>query len=275
MNILTLYVGQGALVMVCAGQEVVFVDSYLPATDAQLRKNIQRQVELMMRDRVASGLILTGFDADHSCPDGVEWILSQYEPRWVMYPKYYKDTDSAGQVFQIIGRHVEKRRTSSNPLHRHSVRVDRVDSRILTIPSEMLQFELFSPHCEDMDNSNNSSIVLKMTGVSGFSYLITGDTENERWERIGSIFKTALKSDILAAPHHGSKDACHPETLQLIDPDTILISAGVDNQYDHPDSQTIRVYERLCRQVFATNIEGGVSLYTKQDETGFSTSLVR
>ena len=261
--------------MVSNGQEAVFVDSYLPATDARLQRNIQHQVGLMMRNRNAAGLILTGFDADHSCPNGVEWILSQYAPRWIMYPKCYKATDSARQAFRIIDEHDRKRSNSPNPLRRFSVRVDSVDSRILTGLSDLFQFELFSPHYEDMDNSNNSSLVLKMTGASGFSYLVTGDTENERWARIGSIFKTALKSDVLAAPHHGSKDSCHPETLRLIAPDTVLISAGMDNQYDHPDSQTVKVYERLCRHVFATNIENGVSLYTRQNGTGISTSLVQ
>lgn len=274
MKILTVYVGQGALAVVCNGQEAVFVDSYLPAADVRLEKNIKSTVELMMRGWSASGLILTGLDADHSCPNGVEWILSQYAPRWIMYPKYYKDTDSARRVFGIIEKHT-RGRTSSNRLRRIPVRVDSVDSRILEGLSDRLQFELFSPHFEDMDNSNNSSIVLKMVDELGFSYLVTGDTENERWERIGGIFKTSLESDVLAAPHHGSKDACHPETLKLIAPDTVLISAGVDNPYDHPDSQTVRVYERLCGHVFATNIKGGVSLYTKNDGTGFSTRLVR
>lgn len=275
MNILTLYVGQGALTMVCNGQEVVFVDSYLPKADMRLQRHIQHQAELMMRDRSAAGLVLTGLDADHSCPNGVEWILSQYKPRWVMFPKYYKDTDSAREVFQIIERHIRQRSVSSRPLRRLSVRVDKVDSRTFPELSGWFQFELFSPHFEDMDCSNNSGIVLKMTGASGFSYLVTGDTENERWERIGRIFKSALKSDVLAAPHHGSKNSCHPETIQLIGPDTVLISAGVDNPYNHPDSQAVRVYERLCRHVFATNVEGGVSLYTRQNGAGFSTSLVR
>ena len=94
-----------------------------------------------------------------------------------------------------------------------------------------------------MDNSNNCSIVLKLTGTGegGFSYLITGDTENERWDTITRLFGKNLSSDVLSAPHHGSKNAAHPKMALLVAPDTVLISAGVDNQYGHPDAKAVKL----------------------------------
>ena len=128
-----------------------------------------------------------------------------------------------------------------------------------------------------MDNSNNCSIVLKLTGkyTGGFAYLITGDTENERWDTITRLFKKSLSSDVLSAPHHGSKNAAHPEMTLLVDPDTVLISAGVDNQYGHPDAKAVKLYRRVARQVFQTNIEGGVSLLTVRRNDGFVTRCAR
>src|SRR5262249_44789304 len=155
------------------------------------------------------------------------------------------------------------------PLERVSVRVDQLASRELHGLSDKFDFELFSPHIEDMDCSNNCSIVLKVTGRGnwGFSYLITGDTENPRWETINQLFGSALKSHVLAAPHHGSKNATHPASLLSIDPHTVLISAGVDNQYGHPHSQSLRVYGQVARHVFSTCMEGGVSLLTQPSVT--------
>lgn len=194
-----------------------------------------------------------------------------------MYPKYYKDTDCAGEVFDIIGRHERRRRLSATPPRRISVRVDRADSRDLNGLATQFGFELFSPHFEDMDNSNNSSIVLKLTGygATGFSYLITGDTENGRWERINAIYGESLRSHILAAPHHGSKNATHAGTILLVEPNTVLISAGVDNPYDHSDPQAVTAYGKVAKHVYATNVEGGVSLFTKADGPYFDTQLVR
>ena len=175
-------------------------------------------------------------------------MLRKYRPDWIMYPKYYKDSDEARQVFALINDEVKTRRTSSSPLEKISVRVDQLANRRLPGLSDKFDFELFSPHIEDMDSSNNCSIVLKLTGrgSGGFSYLITGDTENPRWEKINKLFGNALKSHVLAAPHHGSRNATHPPSLVNIDPHTVLISAGVDSQYGHPHPQARRVYEKVA-----------------------------
>ena len=137
--------------------------------------------------------------------------------------------------------------------------------------------ELFSPHMDDVDHSNNSSIVLRMEGLgeTGFSYLVTGDTEYERWARINEIFGAYLKSDVLSASHHGSHSGAHAETILHVSHNTVLISAGVESQYDHPHTQAVRAYSRVAKHVFATNVEGGVSLFTRPKGDDFETLLVR
>jgi beta-lactamase superfamily II metal-dependent hydrolase len=204
-------------------------------------------------------------------------ILSRYLPDWIMYPGYYKDSENAAAVVRMIRKHEQKRQFDSRPLRRLSVRVDRVESRRLANLSKRFQYELFSPHIEDMSNSNCCSIVLKLTGVGpgGFSYLITGDTENSRWERINQLFGNSLKSDVLAAPHHGSRNAANGATMLLVQPNTVLISAGVENQYGHPDAQAVHAYAKVARHVFATNVKGGVSLFTKQSGFDFVTQLFK
>jgi beta-lactamase superfamily II metal-dependent hydrolase len=274
VDIFTCYVGQGALAVARHSGEAVIVDSFVPE---DMRADLEAKLSRLLREHKVPGLILTGFDADHACPNGVDMILSVFEPAWVMYPKYYKDTDTATEVFEIIKTHERRRASSARPLRRISVRLDRLDSRFLTGLSAQFQYELFSPHIDDMDNSNCSSIVLKLTGNgdSGFSYLITGDTENDRWKRINELFKTALRSSVLAAPHHGSKYAANAETIILVEPNTVLISAGVDNQYGHPDSAAVTAYAWVAKHVFATNVEGGVCLFTNLNGSDFETQLVR
>ena len=158
-------------------------------------------------------------------------------------------------------------------MERASVRVDTVASPDLSWLTGNYRLELFSPHPADMDSSNNASIVLKVTGVgpNAFSYLVTGDTEIDRWERIDKIFGSALRSRVLAAPHHGSKNGAHPGALVSIDPDTVLISAGVDNQYGHPDAKAVRVYNSVARHVYSTHIRQGVSLCTATTTAGLET----
>jgi beta-lactamase superfamily II metal-dependent hydrolase len=180
MNIITAGVGQGALTIVRHGGEAIIVDSRIPPADDDTVAFVKELLAVSLKGHYVKGFILTGFDDDHCDTVGTSIIMRKYRPDWVMYPKYHKDTSEAKSVFAIIDEEERTRRTSTKPLKRISVRLDRLADRKLGGLSDQFDFELFSPHIEDMDCSNNCSIVLKLTGRGprGFSYLITGDEEH-------------------------------------------------------------------------------------------------
>ncbi|HXR46685.1 MAG TPA: hypothetical protein VN784_04530 [Candidatus Limnocylindrales bacterium] len=279
MQIFTLYVGQGSLAAVRAGNEVIIVDAHMPDIEDHISQaEIEASLDVIIGERVVKGLILTGLDRDHACPAGVESILTRYEPDWIMYPKYYKDTDAASDVFGTIASEVKRREQTQRPLTRQSVHVNDVDSRNLTGLATYVAFELFSPHMDDMDSSNNSSIILKLTGLgaTGFSYLITGDTETDRWDNINKYFAKYLSSSVMAAPHHGSHNGVNAKTLLSVNPNTVLISAGVDNPYGHPDGTAVKAYQQVAKHVFATNsTDDGTCLFTRRVGQDFETQTVR
>jgi beta-lactamase superfamily II metal-dependent hydrolase len=278
MDVFTLYVGQGALAAVRAGDEAIIIDAHMPDSDDVCREQIERALASYLSKRRTRGLILTGFDDDHACPAGVESILDKHRPEWVMYPTYYKDTDAASEVFKTITRHEKLRQRTANPLRRVSVRVDHVDSRHLGGLATSLAFELFSPHMDDMDSSNNSSIVVKVSGMGpgGFRYLVTGDTETERWDRINHYFGESLRSDAMAGAHHGSRNGVNARTLLHVRPHTVLISAGVESEYGHPDGAAIRAYEKVAKCVYSTNATpDGTCLFTRLVGAELETRLVR
>jgi beta-lactamase superfamily II metal-dependent hydrolase len=266
MDIFTLYVGQGALAAVRAGNEAVIIDAHMPECDDVSSEQIEKSLDHYLAKSDVRGLILTGLDRDHACPAGVESILTRYQPGWVMYPKYFKDTDAAGDVFGAITRHEKRRGNTSRPLLLHSVRVDRVESRDLTGLASCFTFELFSPHMDDMDNSNNGSIVLKLIGLdqNGFSYLITGDTETDRWESINRYFGKYL-----------ARSGLNAKTLLLVNPNTVLISAGVENSYGHPYGVAVQAYQQVAKHVFCTIAEEGKCLLTRRFNNDFQTQLVQ
>jgi beta-lactamase superfamily II metal-dependent hydrolase len=277
MDVFTLYVGQGSLAAARAGNEAVIIDAHMPECNDITSEQIEKSLDHYLAKSNVRGLILTGLDRDHACPAGVESILTRYQPSWVMYPKYFKDTDAAGEVFATIASHEKRRANTSRPLLRQSVRVDRVESRNLTGLASCFTFELFSPHMDDMDSSNNGSIVLKLIGLdrTGFSYLITGDTESERWDSINRFFGKYLASDVMAAPHHGARTGLNAKTLVLVNPNTVLISAGVDNSYGHPYGVAVQAYQEVAQHVFCTIAEEGKCLLTLRMNNDFHTHLVQ
>jgi beta-lactamase superfamily II metal-dependent hydrolase len=276
MDVLTMYVGQGSLVAIRAGNEGIIVDAHMPECDEVTPEEIQQTLLVYFRGMVVRGLILTGFDADHAHSGGVEWILSHFTPDWIMYPKYFKDTDCAGYVFESIKRHEKRRAATSRPLIRHSIRLDRLDCREITSLGHNFTIEVFSPHLEDMDSSNNCSIVAKITGTdsTGFRYLVTGDTEIDRWETIGRLFGAQIAADVMAAAHHGAVSGTYPKTLLDVSPDTVLISAGVDSQFDHPRGAAILAYQAVAKHIWATNASGAANnLLTRRNGSSFTTTV--
>ena len=273
MEVLTLYVGQGNFALIRHGTQAIVVDTRWLAEKAE---DIESKVGRFLHRRQLVGVVLTGLDDDHADPVGLDWLLEKYLPGWVMYPKYYKDTENAKLVFNVIRKHERRRKETANPLKRLSVRLDRLESRYLDDVTAEFDLELFSPHPEDMDNSNNCSIVLKVEGIGpgGFAYLVTGDTENQRWDRIVELFDDALGAEVLAAPHHGSKNAAHPGMTLAVMPNTVLISAGIDNQYGHPDRKALVLYSRVAEHVFKTNVRDGVSWLTQRSGSGLVTRRV-
>jgi beta-lactamase superfamily II metal-dependent hydrolase len=276
MNIVTVNVGQGSLAIIRHNNEAIIVDCRIPPSSDATVAFVKQMFASSLKDHGVKGFILTGFDDDHTDVVGAAIILQKYRPDWVMYPQYYKDSTEAKLVFGLIDAQEKIRLRSPNPLRRIPVRLDKLSSRTLLGLSTNFTFELFSPHIEDMDCSNNCSIVLKVTGLgsTGFSYLITGDTEIERWQNIDRLFGGSLKSHVLAAAHHGSVNGVHPPSLLHIAPHTVLISAGVDSQYGHPDPAAVKVYDRVAK-VYSTNMEGGVSLLTRPGATELTTTLIR
>ncbi|HEY9594639.1 MAG TPA: hypothetical protein VHE79_09185 [Spirochaetia bacterium] len=108
-----------------------------------------------------------------------------------------------------------------------------------------MKLTVFSPHPDDATSSNNASIVVRVE-AGGLSVLFSGDCEASRWESICRYFGEGgtLRSDILVAPHHGSRDAISEEALRCIQPRHIAISAGRDNSYGHPHEEALHLYAR-------------------------------
>lgn len=276
MDVLTLFVDQGALSGVRIGGEGIIIDAHMPECENVNPEEIQQTLSLYFRGVDVRGLILTGFDSDHAHDQGTDWFLSTFRPAWIMYPKYYKDTDCATAVFNSINKHEKRRASTTRPLIRHSIRIDKMASRVIGGLGKNFTVELFSPHFEDMDSSNNCSIVAKIIGhdPGGFRYLATGDTEIDRWETISRLFGDQLAADVMAAAHHGSISGVYSKALLNISPNTVLVSAGVQSQYDHPHGGALLAYQAVAQHVWATNAGGaGRNLITRRSGNDFETRV--
>lgn len=258
MNIYTLNVGQGQFVVVTGNTQAFIVDTYVPLNPTNDIINVKAALANILQGKELIGLMITGFDSDHFNEVGMKIVLNKYRPNWIMYPKYFKQTSTADSCFNVI-----KSFESQKNFTRYSVSLSDNDTRFYYKLSKDFHFEIFSPHKNDMNSSNNCSLVCKVKELSsGRTYMITGDTENDRWSSIVNYFSGALASDVLAASHHGSKNGISAKAMNLIKPQTILISAGVNNQYGHPDAEATRLFAAYTENYYSTSYGGGQSLKT-------------
>lgn len=267
MEIYTLNVGQGQFVVVTGAAEAIIIDTYVPLRPATEIVNIKGALAEILRGKNLVGLIVTGFDDDHFNEVGLKIILNKYRPDWIMYPKYFKKTKNADTCFSVIQAFEQQKK-----FKRISVSLNKDAERFYNKLSNDFSFEIFSPHSADMNSSNNCSLVCKVKEkATGYTYLVTGDTEDDRWDSIVHYFGDSIAADILDAPHHGSKNGISPDAMAFISPHTVLISAGVGNQYGHPDLEAVQIFDKHADKVFQTNCGQGQSLKTVIASSGVNT----
>ena len=97
MEVLTLYVGQGNFAVVRHGTQAIAVDTrWLSERSDEIESKVGR----FLQRRYLTGVVLTGLDDDHADPVGLDWLLVNYMPDWVMYPKYsqgYREREAGVQ----------------------------------------------------------------------------------------------------------------------------------------------------------------------------------
>lgn len=264
MIIYTLNVGQGQFVVVVGGKEAVIVDTFIPLNPVPAIVNVKGALAEILVGKELIGLMITGFDADHFNEVGMRVVLNKYRPNWIMYPKYFKETKTADACFAVISEFESQKRIT-----RQSISLNDNGTRFYTKLSADFEFEVFSPHAEDMNSSNNCSLVCKITErATKRAYLVTGDTETDRWSSIARIFGSMLCADVLAAPHHGSKNGISAAALAEIKPHTVLISAGVNNQYGHPSLEAEGLFSKFAQEFYSTSYGGGQSIKTVANQQG-------
>lgn len=119
---------------------------------------------------------------------------------------------------------------------------------------------------------NNDSMVVKVA-FGDTSVLFPGDIESEAERELAALRDDELKSDILIAPHHGSRTSGSREFLEKVDPDIVIISCGQKNRFGYPHPSAARRYNRQRCRIFRTDLKGAVELVSDGKTFEISTCL--
>lgn len=112
----------------------------------------------------------------------------------------------------------------------------------------------------ESDNTNNASIVMRMT-YGTVTFLFTGDAE-ETEEVVILRGGADVRAQILRVGHHGSRSSTSPDWLQAVSPEVGIISVGANNRYDHPHPKVLELLSQFGVRVYRTDQQGTITVTT-------------
>jgi len=125
-------------------------------------------------------------------------------------------------------------------------------------------FKILAPNSSGYEDSNNNSVVVKLT-YGKTTFLLGGDAEDvSESEMLSKGFD--LKSDVLKVGHHGSTSSTTQTFLNAVKPTYAVISVGTGNSYGHPAQATISKLISAGVQIFRTD-ESGTIVATSDGNT--------
>lgn len=125
------------------------------------------------------------------------------------------------------------------------------------------EWTILAPHEEQYDETNNSSIVIKLE-YGNNSFIFTGDAEEA--SELDILKMGDLKSDVLKVGHHGSSSSTSLDFLNAVNPNYAVISLGFDNSYGHPHSEVIERLSNKNIEVLRTD-ELGTIIFTSDGKS--------
>jgi competence protein ComEC len=196
-------------------------------------------------------LVLSHPDMDHL--DGLRFIASHFHPR----------------EFWHSGEREEM------PAHKELMEVLRFRKVPIVSPGQWegarmighVKIDLLHPkggHEERGFKLNDRSLVVQLT-YRDKSILFPGDLEKAGEEKVVLRAGPGLRSDVLLAPHHGSRTSCSRIFLDQVRPSVCVISAGSGNPFAFPSTEVVRRLESVGCKVFRTDLHGAVEVIVGQE----------
>ncbi len=220
-------IGQGdATLLITASGETLLVDSG-PSDD----KIIQRLVALGLKRLDA--VLATHADADHIA--GLAAVIAHYDVKTVYWNGLTKETKVFKTFYEAANKTtlVEPKRGSTAKLGN-------------------LTLEFLHPAKGNSGSDHNADSLVVLTGCSGAWLLLTGDAEADTEDE---LLKAGVLSDVdvLKVAHHGSASGTTTAFLKAVTPEHAVISAGLNNKYDHPDKGVLKRLADIGAKIYQTD----------------------
>jgi competence protein ComEC len=172
------------------------------------------------RVRRLAAVIASHSDEDHIA--GIELVLRTFSTDRLILPKWMlQSRESLGMI-----RIARRRDVEIVPVARGS-----------TVDIGPASMEVLWPPAVDPPEIENERSLVAMLRLNGGTTLLTSDIGRSTELRL--LEMGVLSSEILLAPHHGSRHSSSPPFLDAVRPRLALIPAGPENLHNHPHPEVL------------------------------------
>ncbi|MDX9787201.1 MAG: DNA internalization-related competence protein ComEC/Rec2 [Desulfobacterales bacterium] len=216
-------------------------------------KNIIAPLLLRKKIRTVEDIVLSHPDSDHL--NGLLYIAENFRVKRLMSNNESVDTKAYDHLKRIIA---EKQILATD--FRTSPRIEKMDEVLIKYLYPPADYMGTRSRAAWRTTNNNSLVVQVRLGAHAF--LFPGDIERAAEGELVNNAGDTLKSDVLIAPHHGSRSSGTEAFLKKVQPRVVVFSAASRTWRPLPHPEALVRYRAVCERLYGTATCGAVCFST-------------
>ena len=260
LTISMLDIGQGDAVLIQTGVKNILIDTgddkyYEDGKKGKENTQLLTELQKLKIDHIDT-LVMTHAHADHI--GKADKVIAQYGVKELVYngiPSTSKYFINALKAAKANGTQQVKVKAGDVLDFGNGVSFE-----IVSPSQSLIDEDTAAIKAKKKVDVNNESVVGRLT-FGNFAMLFTGDAEGPVEKDMVASYGKKLKCQVLKAGHHGSKTSSTAEFLKLVQPESVVMSLGVNNQYGHPHEALLnRLQKQGVKNIYRTDANGTITI---------------
>lgn len=253
-------IGQGDAVLIQTGAKNILIDTgddkyYEDGKKGKENTQLLTELQKLKIDHIDT-LVMTHAHADHI--GKADKVIAQYGVKELVYngiPSTSKYFINALKAAKANGTQQVKVKAGDVLDFGNGVSFE-----IVSPSQSLIDEDTADIKAKKKVDVNNESVVGRLT-FGNFAMLFTGDAEGPVEKDMAASYGKKLTCQVLKAGHHGSKTSSTAEFLKLVQPESVVMSLGVNNQYGHPHEALLnRLHKQGIKNIYRTDANGTITI---------------
>lgn len=260
LTISMLDIGQGDAVLIQTGAKNILIDTgddkyYEDGKKGKENTQLLTELQKLKIDHIDT-LVMTHAHADHI--GKADKVIAQYGVKELVY----NGIPSTSKYFVNALKAAKANGTQQVKVKAGDVLDfgNGVSFEIVSPSQSLIDEDTADIKAKKKVDVNNESVVGRLT-FGNFAMLFTGDAEGPVEKTMAASYGKKLKCQVLKAGHHGSKTSSTAEFLKLVQPESVVMSLGANNQYGHPHEALLnRLQKQGVKNIYRTDANGTITI---------------